>query len=52
MMRPFACDPGDARRFANDPSCRRPICISDPDCVQYRLKKAFDENWTAAGAKQ
>src|SRR5262247_1308643 len=49
--RPYAYDPGDARRFAVDPS--RPfIYVNDPDYAHYRLKKLFDENWTAVTATQ
>ena len=69
--RPYAYDPGDARRFAVDPNDRRctaayqndPRCppindsngaiyVNDPDYAQYRLKKAFDENWAATSTNK
>jgi len=69
--RPYAYDPGDARRFAVDPNDRRctaayqndPRCPADqqsegrhlcqrPRLAQYRLKKAFDENWAATSTKK
>jgi len=58
--RPYAYDPGDPRRFAvdatrpfiYDPINRLPVYVNDPDYAQYRLKKAFDENWTVVSAKQ
>ena len=62
--RPFAHDPSDPRRYAYDPGDprsplinnpyggdRQTVYVNDPDYAQYRLKKIFDENWTAAGAK-
>src|SRR5262249_41827025 len=41
-------------QFAHDPRQYNPSltgCGSDPDYVQYKLKKAFEENWIAASTK-
>jgi hypothetical protein len=39
-----------AHDFAYDPQrVAQPSVIYDPDYVEYRLKKAFEDNWTPAG---
>jgi hypothetical protein len=42
-----------ANDYAYDPSrvtaAAQPSLIYDPDYVEYRLKKAFDDNWTPVG---
>jgi hypothetical protein len=59
--RRFAYDTNDWRcagAYQNDPRCplinnpNGAVYVNDPDYAQYRLKKVFDENWTAASAKQ
>ena len=32
-----------------NPADRFAVYVNDPDYVQYRLKKNFDDNWTASG---
>jgi hypothetical protein len=59
--RRFAVDPNDRRctaAYQNDPRCpadqqseRRHLC-QRPRLAQYRLKKAFDENWAATSTKK
>src|SRR5215510_6637911 len=59
--RRFAYDPNDGRctaAYGNDPRCplinnpNGAVYVNDPDYAEYRLKKAFDENWAAVSAKQ
>jgi len=61
--RRYSYDPNDGRctvAYQNDPRCpliynpndRNAIYVNDPDYAQYRLKKAFDENWAAVSVKQ
>jgi hypothetical protein len=41
-----------AHDYAYDPQrAAQPSIIYDPDYVEYRLKKAFEDNWTPAGTK-
>jgi hypothetical protein len=59
--RRFAYDPSDprcAQASSNDPQCpliynpdRHAVYINDPDYAQYRLKKAFEANWTTVSAR-
>ena len=38
-------------RYGSDPTTQ-PVYIADPEYVQYRLRKAFEDNWTAAAPIQ
>jgi hypothetical protein len=38
-------------RYGADPATQR-VYISDPEYAQYRLRKAFDDNWTADEPKR
>jgi hypothetical protein len=38
------------RAYAQDMSDRHRVYVNDPDYVQYKLRKAFEEYWTPVAA--
>ena len=46
----YGSDRYGSDRYGSDADPQR-VYVNDPDYVQYKLKKAFEENWTASAAR-
>ena len=47
----YGSDRYGSDRYGSEPATQ-PVFINNPDYVQYRLRKAFEDNWAAAEPKR